>query len=522
MSAEVFRPRKEFNKVTKKGRPKDIKVGILIPLPYVAACSSLVMHLFYEYINGLEDAIAYRFVYNIDEDVVEALDHNISLRHLDLILVSASFELDYINIAHILSSLKLLPHQKNNFKPLIVAGGLAPSANPLPLSNIVDAVAIGEVDEVLLDIVYSAQDENPLKLLENIKCMWIPSLNYTKIKRKIVENLDNVFHPIRQVYSLDEEPVFGHGLRVELSRGCPYLCPFCMESHIMYPFRFRSSSTIWRIIEKGINLTSATKRVIIYSLSFYSIPYADQLLNKLLYNGIQASIPSLRVEHITSRRLETMYELGQKTLTIAPETLVERYGCRIGKCVEIDKVADIVLNAYGIGYNHVKLYLITGFPKFNIEEEIISLKKLLDKIKPHVRKKEFLEISLNVLIPKPWTPYQYLPPGHVLEIISKIGLYKDLVKNYKFVSLDIMDPRWGFAQAIITQGNGELSKLIVECAIERCTLSQFLRFVNSNIDKLSYVVRGWGGKPPWMRIIDVGFNVGYLDNRFKYLTMFND
>ncbi|MEM4513609.1 MAG: radical SAM protein [Ignisphaera sp.] len=522
MSIEIFKPRKELNKVTKRGRPKDIKIGILIPLPYVAACSSLTMHLFYEYINELEDAIAYRFVYNTDEDVVEALDHDINLRHLDLILVSASFELDYINIAHIFNSLKLLPQQRNRSKPLIVIGGLAPSANPLPLSSIADAVAIGEVDEVLLDIIYSAQDENPLRLLENIKCMWIPSLTSTRIRRSIVDDLDGAFHPIKQACSLDEEPIFGYGLRVELSRGCPYLCPFCMESHIMYPFRFRSSDAIWRIIDKGLNLTSIARRVIIYSLSLYSIPYADHLLDKLLRNGIQASIPSLRVEHITSRRLETMIELGQKTLTIAPETLVERYGCRIGKCLEIDRIVDVVLDAYKIGYNHVKLYLITGFPKLSAKEEIESLKKFLERIKTYVKKREFLEISLNVLVPKPWTPYQYLPPSYVLENGGKIKQYEDLAKNYKFISIDLMDPKWGFAQAIIAQGNRELSKLIVECTIGKCTLSQFIRLVNLNTERLGYVVKGWGEEPPWMDVVDMGFNVKYLDNRFRYLTMFND
>lgn len=62
MTVMVFRPRKELNKVNKKGKPKDTKIGILIPIPYRAASSSLFMHLAYEYINNLDDAIAYRYV----------------------------------------------------------------------------------------------------------------------------------------------------------------------------------------------------------------------------------------------------------------------------------------------------------------------------------------------------------------------------------------------------------------------------------------------------------------------------
>uniref|UniRef100_A0A7C2VGQ2 Elp3/MiaA/NifB-like radical SAM core domain-containing protein n=1 Tax=Ignisphaera aggregans TaxID=334771 RepID=A0A7C2VGQ2_9CREN len=518
---EVFRPRREINRVIKRGRPTDIKVGILVPLPYRAASSSLIMHMLYEYLNSLENVIAYRFVYDKSKDVIESLDHDISLRHLDLVLISASFELDYINVARILGSANLLPHQKKKPKPVTVAGGLAPTSNPLPLSSIVDAVVVGESEEVLRELVYAAQEDNPLKHLEGSRCIAMPARNIGA-EKCFVRDLNNSYHPVMQVYSLDEEPIFGYGVRIELSRGCQYLCPFCMEAHVAYPFRFRSYTNALSIMNRALDHHPLMKRVVLYSLSFFSIPHADKLLDYLLNENIQASIPSLRPEHITIERLETMYRLGQKTLTIAPETLAEHFGCRIGKCSDLDHIANIVLEAYRTGYEHVKLYLITGFPGLDISEEITSLRKLLSKVASTIKRHRFIEISLNILIPKPWTPLQFMPPKSVLDNSYRVNEYRNAVKGYSFVSIEAMDPRWGFAQAVIAQGDKEVSKIVVECALKRCSLSQFIKQIRSDVDRLAFVDKGWGTAPPWYSIVNMGFNVKYLDLRYRYLSKPNN
>lgn len=518
MVREVFSPSREINKVVKRGRPSDVKVGILMPIPYKAAVNSLAMQLFYEYINSLDGAIAYRFTYDMNEDVLESKDYDISLRYMDLIMVSASFELDYINVARILYTLNLTPRQKGRKKPIVIAGGLAPTSNPLPLSGIVDAVVIGEAEEVLEELVYSVKDENPYRILEGMRCVAVSPFEY-KVKRCYVENLDRAWHPVKQVYSVDEEPVFGYGMRIELSRGCAYLCPFCMEAHITYPFRYRSFSTAWRLVEEGLNAIQIARRVVIYSLSFFSIPYADTLLDKLLIEGIQASVPSLRVDHLNRRRLEVMAMLGQKTLTIAPETVVEGYGCRIGKCSRAEDIAEIILEAYRIGYGHVKLYLITGFPNIDESEELRALESFLNMLKD-VEKRGFLEISLNLLIPKPWTPFQFLPPKHVLDVASRVKGYQRIARRWG-ASVDAMNAKWGFIQAVIAQGDRDISDVIVKCALDRCGPSRFIKMISGMYGRYRYIDEGWQEGGPWMDVVDMGFNPRYLRYRFDYLTKFH-
>ncbi|MEM4743980.1 MAG: radical SAM protein [Ignisphaera sp.] len=515
MTVMVFRPRKELNKVNKKGKPKDTKIGILIPIPYRAASSSLFMHLAYEYINNLDDAIAYRYVYNIDEDVLESLDQDIDPRYLDALLVSLSFELDYINIAKVLGALNLLPRYRKNTKPLIIAGGIAPTANPLPLTEIVDAVVIGEAENVLDRIVDAVKDDRPLKRLEDINCIAISPFN-SKVKRCIVESLDAAYHPVRQVCSPEEEPIYGYGIRIEISRGCPYLCPFCMEGHLLYPFRYRSENVVKNIIESGFRFNTLARRVIFYSLSLFSIPYIDKLLEQLYENRISVSAPSLRPDHVNEERLKMLYNLGQKTITIAPETLVKRFGCNIGKCSDIDRISEIIINAYKVGYEHVKMYLITGFPQLDINEEMNYLRILMDKLRI-IKRYHFLEISINILIPKPWTPYQYVPPIHVMNNADKIKRYRELLKNYSFVRLDAMDSKWGFVQAILAQGDRNISSIIIECAFKLCSPSTLIKLIKSR-GNYTYIYTGWREEPPWTEVVDIGFNLKYFEYRFNYLS----
>jgi len=299
-------------KLIKKGKPNDIKIGILMPIPYNAAINSLFFQTAYEYINDLEGVIAYRYVYNIRDDVLEALDAEININNLDAILISMSFELDYIYVARILDKINLLHRHKGFKKPILVAGGIAVTANPLPLADIVDVVVIGEVDEILRDMIYVVGDNEPLKYLETFNCVSISPFK-DKAKRCFVKDLNRALHAVKQFFPLNEEPVYGYGIRVEVSRGCPYLCAFCMEGHIQYPFRYRDMEIVWKIIEKGLE-SYMSKRVIFYSLAFFSIPYIDRFLNKLIEHSIEASIPSLRVDQVTKERLNVIKKLGQKTI----------------------------------------------------------------------------------------------------------------------------------------------------------------------------------------------------------------
>ena len=518
----VYRPRKELYRCVIRGRRRGVRVGILMPIPYAAASCSLFLHYVYTYLceSGVE---VYRFFYNTDQNVVETPDGMIDPRRLDILLVSLPYELDYVYAIRAMRAMGIDIPRRERHKPIVVAGGLAPSANPLPLIDIADAVVIGEGEDFIYRIVEGiCTDEDDYKTcidrIEDLKYVYSrnKSKSFEKVKRYVVQNLDESYHPTRYVFSIDEEPVYGVGVLLELSRGCPRLCAFCMESHVMYPFRYRSLNRVVEIIEEG-SRNLGVKRVIFYSLAIFDIPYTDKLLRALLECGYRASIPSLRPDYINEDRIEVIKALGQNTITIAPESFVYETCRRIGKVFDVDKLSEAVVYALDkAGFRHVKLYLILGFPwSSDFEKEINSVVEVVKNIISRCsrRRRAMIRITVNPLIPKPWTPFRRYPPSYVLKLSDVVYKCSQRLRELgKAVEVDVYPPEWGFVQAVIALGNENISRVLIEWSEKSLTPSVF----KSLVGNIEYVHKGWREcDPPWEQIIDVGINPKYFDAREK-------
>ncbi len=513
----VYRRRRERAPVSKRGKPKDIKIGILFPIPYRAAMSSLFLHYAYIALNQLEGVVAYRYVYDLASDTLESLDTSEPPTKLDAILVSTPFELDYVALARIAIELGLAP-RKGYSKPILISGGIAPTANPLPLASIVDAVVIGEAEPILGELAYAVGEESrqALEALAEIRSIYTPSMGTERVERCIVGDLDRAPHPAVQIVPLEEEPVYGHGLRVEVSRGCRRFCAFCLEGHVTIPLRWRSLEILKRIVEAGIEY-QLHRRVVIYSLSLFDVPHADQFLEFLADYGIEASVPSLRPDYLNRDRIELIRKLGQRTLTVAPETMVKDLGCSIGKCIDRDTMVEIVLHSYRAGFTHLKVYLIAGFPCEDVEKSLEEIQKFLEDVrKCGVSRAKYVRFSLNPLIPKPWTPFQRLPPSYVLDLEGVLRRAERVLET-PISEIEVMDPEWGFAQAVLSLGSKETSKLILDWAMHGLSLRGFKQALEAHRHELTYIEKGWD-TPPWVDIVKPPVPLTYLENRFAFLS----
>jgi len=512
----VYRRRREQNPVHKRGKARDIRIGILIPIPYRAAISSLFLHYAYIALNSLEGVVAYRYVYDMASDTLESLDTSEPITKLDALLVSLPFELDYVSLARIELELGLAP-RKGFSKPIVIAGGVAPSANPLPLTNLVDAVVIGDAEPVLESIAYAVADEpsHAMKELEDLNCIYIPQTG-GKARRCVAEDLDRAPHPVQQIVPLDEEPVYGYGLRIEVSRGCRRFCAFCLEGHVSIPFRYRSLAVLKRIAEIGLEY-QPRRRVVIYSLSLFDIPHATQFLEYLAENSIEASIPSLRPDYLDRDRIELIYRLGQRTLTVAPETMVRDLGCAIGKCVDRERVVELALDSFRIGFSHLKLYLVLGFPCEDTSRSIDEVKRFVEDLRRlGISRAKFIRFSINPLIPKPWTPLQNLAPSHVLKLGSVLEKAREVLTT-PISEVEVMDVEWGFAQAVIALGSSRTSELIMEWGLRGLGIRGFREAFERCREFLRYVDSGWD-TPPWIDAVEAPLPLHYFENRFGFLS----
>ncbi len=462
----------KFNEVNVFRPPKkpDHSIALLFPSTYQASLSNLFTHISYHYLSQeLPNTVVDRFT--LDNKTEGALTRW-SLRRFDLILVSVTYELDLISVIDILISNGIPPlrgWRANKNRPIIIGGGPPPTANPLPYIDVFDVVFVGEGESLLKKlpgILESCGRSKNVRscLTEELggsegKGIYLPGAQ--TVSRAHEENLNYSYIPEANIASLTVKPAYGDGYYIEVSRGCKWLCPFCMESHITYPFRWRERDLIIQAIKEGIQ-HSLKRRAVLYSLSFFDHPHADKLLNTLIDEGIGYSLPSLRYHTLNRERLELVKLGGQKIVTLAPETGVPSAATTIGKPLKRDLLQSIIHESLLLGLRP-KFYFMFGIPEEGDKAGYEAAELLRESLKKY-RGREPIKISVNPLIPKAWTPMHYCRMVSKKSFKLKTKQFIEGLKDLK-VSVNTYSWTWAYAQGIISLSNTGIGKAITRWRI---------------------------------------------------------
>lgn len=506
----------EENTIIKKPMKVDIRFASVYPNVYKTAMSSLGYQIIYEMINEREDSWCERVVYPNSRSI----ESNSPLKDFDIISFSLQYEQDYFNMIEILKKAEIPIKRKerekesleNNKKfPLIIAGGPCATANPLPVSDFIDIFVIGEAEVILKDFldIYKKL-KNPLEEINSflsIKGIYIPAIN-NKVKKAIVEDMDNAFHvtnPItvhiekKEDGKLDKEflPVFGNSILLNVSRGCTRGCRFCMAGYLYRPSRETSLKKLFAIAEEARENTGFNKVSLIgAAVSDYS--KIDELTKGLLERGFQISTPSLRIESITKETLTSLKKSGAKTITIAPESI---YSLRksINKNIVDEKVFEIIKNATELRLN-VKLYFLVGLVN-ETKEDIEELANYIEKI-DSLKENNSIKFSINPLIPKPHTPMQW--EGYDLkDIKSKIKHLKSKLSkasNVKRIDVKFDSAKMGLIQYVLSCKGKEVGELLEKSIENKVPIKEWEKYSD-----------GYNLKDnlPWSNI-DIGLEADFL------------
>ena len=341
-------------------RGAEVAVALLYPSERRVAYSSLAFYMLKEY---LEEARVPHAAYFLEDGRLVADRPSPPPSRARVILVSLPYELMYLDLVRALDSAGIPVWADTRREgPVIVAGGPAVTANPLPLYGIVDAFLVGEAEPVLDRIVEAAQEPSRSRVLETLAeaGLLVPGVR-DRVRRIYERDLDGAWYPTRQEPPRGVEPVWGRAFMLETTRGCGRMCRFCMEGTIFRPKRDRSLRRLVELVEEG---TSGGRhgKVSFYSLAFFDSPHADGILEYVVGKGLEASVPSIRAETLTPERAALIARAGQKSVTIAPETGSCRVGRAINKCIGREGALEAIRNALEGGIRHVKLYVMVGFP----------------------------------------------------------------------------------------------------------------------------------------------------------------
>lgn len=468
--------------MARKYRKGDVRVALFYPSTAQVALSTESFYTLFHLLNGEEGIYAERFVMpTSDGEAPRSIDSGSTLRSFDVILVSVHYELDYVNIVRglLLSGIPATRWERRD--KAVVVGGPPVSANPLPLSDIVDVAVLGEMEAVwgsLVDALRAYGDTRNIDVFESVPGALVMGRTRTRVRIPVAYDLQpQVYCPVRR------GGVFGDMLMVEIARGCPFACKFCMDSYLTKPYRMRSYADIAGFIKRHAVRHEAMGLV---ALSANEHPYFKRILELASELGIRTSVPSLRADRLTEEDVELISRAGQRTLTVAPETS-SRIRSALDKHIDDDDLYCVASYVAKRGMR-LKLYLMVGFPGER-RDDLDEIVNIISKIRKEGTKE--LYISVNPLVIKPMTPLQWEPMRQLEDLRGRLNYIVSRVGGVETSTYGALD---AVVQAAISLGDENVGRVLVEVAMRGGTRGAWRRALREGM--LSHVFKG-RDELPW-------------------------
>ena len=234
-----------------------------------------------------------------------------------------------------------------------------------------------------------------------------------------------------------------------------------MEGSIFKPKRDRSLKVLKDLLEAGVE-ASRVGKVSFYSLAFFDSPSGQGILEHAVSMGLETSVPSIRAETLTPERARLIAEGGQRTITIAPETGSCRVAKAIHKPICTGGTMEAIDNAIEGGIRNVKLYIIVGIPGES-DEDLEDTLSMIRAAASKLRGRGMVKVSVNPFIPKPVTAMQWIGLEDLGVLKAKIARVKKEARKAG-AQVSSYDPRYALAQTVLSRGDEEVARLIVEWA----------------------------------------------------------
>jgi radical SAM superfamily enzyme YgiQ (UPF0313 family) len=527
-----------------------LRVALAFPNTYYVGMSSLGFQTVYRLFNDLDDVVCERVFLPPKQELKEQLESGTPLLTMesqtpvsdfDVLAFSVSFEWDYTNVVTMLRLAGLPPRadDRTSRHPLVVIGGAVTFVNPEPLAVFADVIAAGEGELLVPTLSSACRDaaDRPelLGRLTTQRGFYIPSfydVHYAPdgtiaafepkagtgapptVKKAAVKSVDRFDPPSTSIFTPDTE--FGSRFLIEVVRGCANLCRFCWAGYNYLPVRAFPAD---RILQLAAEAKQHSTKAGLVSIALCDHPEIERILTGLLDLGYSISPASLRLDDLTEPIVKLLHRSGERSITIAPETGSDRLRRVINKTVTNDEILAATDLIFANGIDNLKLYYMIGLPTESDAdlEAICDLTvQMRDIMLKHGRPRGRLGRivgSVNPLIPKPGTAYQWLPMEDPARTDAKGKRLRHLLSGLDNVYFNIKSERHSYYQALLSLGDRRVASTIE--AAERNGGQWRAAVAETGLDSAFYIFRDRSSDRvlPW-DIVDGGMKTSFFQAEF--------
>lgn len=405
------------------------------------------------------------------------------LSHFPVIGISLAYELELAGLIEALEMAGIPPlrSDRTDRHPRIIMGGPLTFSNPLPAAPFVDAMIVGEADDVVVD-AFEAASHIPgdawLDAIAELDGGYVPDLHGETLPA-VAKASDERLPAYAPILAPDAE--LSDMFLIEGERGCHRTCTFCVMR--------RSTNGGMRLVtpERVLSFVpDMAKRVGLVGAAISDHPHLVGLLEEIVGSGRGVGISSLRADRVARKPdiARLLREGGYKTLTVASDAASERLRRDISKGTKENQLVACAKLAAEHRYKVMKVYMMVGVPGETEDdiEELIRFSKDLASIVP---------ISLGVapFVPKRNTPLDVAEYAGVKTVDRRL---KQLTRGLKGAAeVRPTSARWAWVETELAQGGWSAGQAVYDAVTRGGRFADYRRALQ-DVDGAT--------RAPWRRV----------------------
>ena len=437
-------------------REAPARVALVYPSPYHVGMSSLGYQSIYRLMNDASGWACERAFLPDDLDAwkktrmpLVTYEGESPVGTFPVVAFSVAYELEVTGLIDCLELAGLPVHaeERSGEHPLILAGGPLTFSNPLPLGPFVDAVLLGEAEELVgtvLATIAEISDRNRLlDALARLPGVWVPSIHHEQLGP--IAAADDALLPARsQVLTPNTE--LRSMFLLEPERGCSRGCTYCVMR--------RSTNGGMRLVQPDTVLSlipDHARRVGLVGAAVTDHPKIREIVRRIVDSGREVGISSLRADRLDDELVGLLARGGYRTLTTASDGVSERLREQIQRKTKEKHIVRAAELARAHGMRTLKLYEMVGLPSETDDDidELIRFARELSKILPTA-------LGVAPFVAKRNTPLDGTPFAGIREVEDKLERLRKGLRGA--VEVRPTSARWAWVEYVMAQGGMEAGR----------------------------------------------------------------